>query len=43
MEKFYFLVTTKYDPDPYPDPHWFGSLDPNSDTHRGRKLDPDLH
>ena len=35
-------MTFKSDEDPDPihfDPHWFGSLDP--DTHRDKKLDPD--
>ncbi len=26
-----------------PDPHCFGSLDPDLDPHWGKKLDPDLH
>jgi hypothetical protein len=28
-----------------PDPHWFGSMDPDLDTdpHRDKKFDPDPH
>jgi hypothetical protein len=31
--KIQLCVTAKYDQDPDPDPHWFGSLDPDSGPH----------
>jgi hypothetical protein len=39
--KISILVTAKSDRDP--DSHWFGSLDPDSDPHCNKKLDPDQH